>query len=81
VVNNQLVVLTRNDTDTKVTGLEDLDKAKSMALADGSVPVGKYTLVIPSLAENGRDIIITSLCLLLPPAYDNLSIISIRSRQ
>lgn len=43
VVNNQLVVLTQKDSDTEVTGLEDLDKAKSLALADGSVPVGKYT--------------------------------------
>jgi len=43
VVNNQLVVLTQKDSDTEVTGLEDLNKAKSLALADGSVPVGKYT--------------------------------------
>jgi molybdate transport system substrate-binding protein len=43
VVNNQLVVLTQSDSETEVTGLEDLNKAKSIALADGSVPVGKYT--------------------------------------
>lgn len=43
VVNNQLVVVTRKDTDTQVTGLADIDKAESIALADGSVPVGKYT--------------------------------------
>lgn len=43
VVNNQLVVLTQKDSGTAVTGLEDLNKAKSIALADGSVPVGKYT--------------------------------------
>jgi molybdate transport system substrate-binding protein len=43
VVNNQLVVLTQTDSETEVTGLEDLNKAKSIALADGSVPVGKYT--------------------------------------
>lgn len=43
VVNNQLVVLTQADSETEVTGLEDLAKAKSIALADGSVPVGKYT--------------------------------------
>jgi len=43
VVNNQLVVLTQKDSETEVTGLNDLDKAKSLALADGSVPVGKYT--------------------------------------
>ena len=43
VLNNQLVVLTQADSDTAVTGLEDLDKAESLALADGSVPAGKYT--------------------------------------
>ncbi len=43
VVNNQLVVLTRKDSGTKVTGLETLDKAKSIALAGASVPAGKYT--------------------------------------
>ena len=43
VVNNQVVLLTRKDSGTEVTGLEDLDKAKSIALAGGSVPVGKYT--------------------------------------
>ena len=43
VVNNQVVVVTQPDSKTKVTGLESLDKAANMALADGSVPVGKYT--------------------------------------
>ena len=43
VVNNQLVVLTRKDSGTKVTGLASLGDARSLALADGSVPVGKYT--------------------------------------
>ncbi len=43
VLNNQLVVITQPDSETKVTGIEDLDKAASLALADGSVPVGKYT--------------------------------------
>ena len=43
VVNNQLVVLTRKDSGTRVTGLASLGDAKSLALADGSVPVGKYT--------------------------------------
>lgn len=45
VVNNQLIVLTQKDSETEVTGLADLAKAKSIALADGSVPVGKYTRV------------------------------------
>ena len=43
VVNNQLVVVTQPDSETVVTGLADIAKAKSIALADGSVPVGKYT--------------------------------------
>lgn len=43
VVNNQLVVLTGKDSSTRVKGLENLDRAKSIALADGSVPAGKYT--------------------------------------
>lgn len=43
VVNNQVCVVTYKGSDTKVTGLEDISKAESFALADGSVPVGKYT--------------------------------------
>ena len=43
VVNNQVVVVTRKDSGTKVTGLETLQDASSIALAGGSVPVGKYT--------------------------------------
>lgn len=43
VVNNQLVVITYKGSGTAVTGLENLKDAKSIAMADGSVPVGKYT--------------------------------------
>lgn len=43
IVNNQLVVLTSKGSKTKVTGLENLGEAASLALADGSVPAGKYT--------------------------------------
>ena len=43
VVNNQVVVVTLKDSGTEVTGLEDIGKAESIALADGSVPVGRYT--------------------------------------
>ncbi|MFV0364629.1 MAG: molybdate ABC transporter substrate-binding protein [Suipraeoptans sp.] len=43
VVNNQVVVLTLKDSGTSVTGLSDLQNAQSIALAGGSVPVGKYT--------------------------------------
>ena len=58
VVNNQAVVVTLKDSGTKVTGLEDLDRAESIALAGGSVPVGKYTRqalinlgILPDTAE------------------------------
>lgn len=43
VVNNQVVVLTLKNSGTKVTGLQTLFQAKNIALAGGSVPVGKYT--------------------------------------
>lgn len=43
VVNNQVVVVTLKDSGTQVTGLEDIGKAESIALAGGSVPVGRYT--------------------------------------
>ena len=43
VVNNQVVVIKRKDTESEVTGLKTLGKASSIAMADGSVPVGRYT--------------------------------------
>ena len=43
VVNNQVVVVTLKDSGTKVTGIENLGDAESIALAGGSVPVGRYT--------------------------------------
>lgn len=43
VVNNQVCVVTYKGSGTKVTGLKDIARAESLALADGSVPVGKYT--------------------------------------
>jgi molybdate transport system substrate-binding protein len=43
VVNNQVCVVTYAGSGTTVTGLSDMAKASSLALADGSVPVGKYT--------------------------------------
>lgn len=43
VVNNRLVVISRKDSGTKVTGLSDINLAESFALAGGSVPAGKYT--------------------------------------
>lgn len=45
VVNNQVCVVSLKDSGTKVTGLENLKDAESIALADGSVPVGRYTRV------------------------------------
>ena len=58
VVNNQVVVLARKDSGTSVTGLSTLGKAKSIAMAGGSVPVGKYTrdaLVSLEILENTED--------------------------
>lgn len=43
ILNNQVVVVTLKDSGTKVTGLENIGDAESIALAGGSVPVGKYT--------------------------------------
>ena len=43
VVNNQVVVVTLKESGTKVTRLENLGDAESIALAGGSVPVGRYT--------------------------------------
>lgn len=43
VLNNQVVLIKGKGQRTKVTGLTSLNKAKSIALAAGSVPVGKYT--------------------------------------
>ena len=43
VVNNQVCVVTYKGSNTKVTCLMDIKNAGSIALADGSVPVGKYT--------------------------------------
>lgn len=43
VVNNQVCVITYTGSETTVTGLADIANASSLALADGSVPIGKYT--------------------------------------
>ncbi|HML67980.1 MAG TPA: molybdate ABC transporter substrate-binding protein [Clostridia bacterium] len=40
---NKLALITLKGSGTTVTGFADLAKAKSIALADGSVPAGKYT--------------------------------------
>ena len=59
VVNNQVCLVTYKESNTEVTSLEDLDKASSIALADGSVPVGKYTrqaLVNAGILEKVDDV-------------------------
>lgn len=43
LLKNTLDLITYKNSGTKVTGLENLSDASSMALADGSVPAGKYT--------------------------------------
>lgn len=42
---NKLCLVKGNTTETEVTGWDTLDKAKSMALCGGSVPVGKYSRI------------------------------------
>lgn len=59
VVNNQVVVVSLKDSGTKVKGLKNLKDAKSIALAGGSVPVGKYTrqaLVNLGMLEECEDV-------------------------
>lgn len=59
VVNNQVVVVTLKDSGTAVTGLENIGDAESIALAGGSVPVGKYTrqaLVNMGILEEADDV-------------------------
>ncbi len=59
VVNNQVCVVTYKGSNTAVTGLEDLSKASNLALADGSVPVGKYTrqaLVNAGILNEAEDV-------------------------
>lgn len=58
IVNNQVCVVTFAGSGTKVTGLDNLGEASSLALADGSVPVGKYTreaLVNAGILEKTED--------------------------
>lgn len=58
VVNNQVVVVTLKDSGTAVTGLENIGDAESIALAGGSVPVGKYTrqaLISLGILEEAED--------------------------
>lgn len=43
LLNNQVCLITYKGSNTAVTGLHNLAAADSMALADGSVPVGRYT--------------------------------------
>lgn len=59
VVNNQVCVITYKGSNTSVTGLADIGNASSIALADGSVPVGKYTrqaLVNMGVLEEAEDV-------------------------
>ncbi len=59
VVNNQVCVITLKDSGTKVTGLDNIGEAASIALADGSVPVGRYTrqaMVKAGLLKEAEDV-------------------------
>ncbi len=46
LLKNQVVLITAKDSHTKVTGFDNMNLAKNMALAGGSVPVGKYTRIL-----------------------------------
>lgn len=59
LLKNQLVVISGKGSGTAVTGLANIGDAASIALADGSVPVGKYTrqaLVNAGLLESVDDV-------------------------
>lgn len=43
LLQNEVVLITWKGSGTSVTGLENLNEASSIALADGSVPAGRYT--------------------------------------
>lgn len=43
LLQNEVVLITWKGSGTKVAGIENIGEAASIALADGSVPVGKYT--------------------------------------
>lgn len=45
LLRNEVVLITWKGSGTTVTGLENIGEASSIALADGSVPVGNYTRV------------------------------------
>lgn len=59
LLDNKVVLITGKNSNTKVTGFHNLDAASSMALAAGSVPVGKYTrtiLVNSNILEKTDDV-------------------------
>ena len=45
LLSNQLCLVKGNDVETKVTGWDSINKAKTAAICAGSVPVGKYTRI------------------------------------
>lgn len=59
VVNNQICLVTKKNSNTQVTGLETLNLAQSFALVDGSMAVGAYTrqaLINLHLLETTKDV-------------------------
>lgn len=58
LLSNQLCLVKGNDTETAVTGWDNLGDANTMALCGGSVPVGKYSriaLVSLGVLEEAED--------------------------
>lgn len=59
LLGNALCLVTYNDSGTKVTGWDNLGDAASMALCDGTVPVGQYTrklLVAKGILPEAEDV-------------------------
>ena len=46
LLGNEVVLITWQGSGTAVTGMDNLSEASSIALADGSVPVGQYTRAV-----------------------------------
>ncbi|HIS51157.1 MAG TPA: molybdate ABC transporter substrate-binding protein [Candidatus Onthomonas avicola] len=46
LLGNEVVLITWQGSGTAVTGMDNLSEASSIALADGSVPVGQYTRTV-----------------------------------
>lgn len=60
LLKNKMCIVTFEGSNTEVTGLKDLNKARSLAIAGGSVPIGYYTrkalLNTGIISKNEKDV-------------------------